>query len=286
MDNTLTFKISIPTDDGFIGRECKNPECKKYFKVHFTSLKDKMYCPYCGILFDKSELMTTDQLDYVTKVGKEKISAYMVDRFRDTLKQATTGSKYITFKQGRPYSPKYVPCEYSEKKVDSQIECSQCKAVFQVYGVFGYCPACRCDNILIYDTNIQKILKQIDDSSDKKRDLRHAYDDLVSTFEHFCKVRNTSDKKYNFQNLQSVERFYHALFNIDMFAGLSHDEILCIRRVFAKRNVYQHNKGIADPQYINSLPEDSHLLNKEVPLTREEFVKGAEAIRKILIKIL
>jgi len=286
MDNTLTFKISIPTDDGFIGRECKNHECKKYFKVHFTSLKDKMYCPYCGILFDKSELMTTDQLDYVTKVGKEKISAYMVDRVRDMLKESTRGSKYITFKPGRPYSPKYVPCEYSEKKVDSQIECSQCKAIFQVYGIFGYCPACKCDNTLIYDTNIRIILKEIEDSTDKKRALRHAYNDLVSTFENFCKKKNSSNKKYNFQNLESAKDFFNDLFNIDMFHGLSSDEMLSIRRVFQKRHVYQHNKGIIDQKYINLIAEDSPLLNKEAPLIQEEFVKGAEAIRKILIKIL
>lgn len=286
MDNTLTFKISIPTDNGFIGRECKNPQCKRYFKVFLTCLKDKMYCPYCGISFNKSELITNDQLDHATKVLKEEALAYATKRIQDLFKEATRGDKHTTFTAGGPYVPKHVACEYSEKQVDSEIECSQCKVVFQVYGIFGYCPACRCDNILIYDTNIQKILKQIGDSYDKKRDLRHAYDDLVSTFEHFCKDKNTSDKKYNFQNLGSVECLFHELFNIDMFNGLSPDEMLCMKRVFAKRNVYQHNKGIVDQKYTRSVPEDSHLLYKEAPLAPEELVEGAQVMRKILIKIL
>ena len=87
MSSHITFKISIPSDKGFVGRECKNPECKRYFKVLFSSLKDKMYCPYCGMLFDKSELITNDQLDYVREAGIEKARAYGFNKLRDMFKE-------------------------------------------------------------------------------------------------------------------------------------------------------------------------------------------------------
>ena len=139
---------------------------------------------------------------------------------------------------------------------------------------------------MIYDTNIQIILKEIDNANDKKRALRHAYNDLVSTFENICKNKNVSNKKYNFQNLDSAKEFFHDHFNINMFQGLISDEILSIKRLFQKRHLYQHNRGFIDQKYINIIPEDSHLLNNEAPLTREEFIKGAEAMRKIMVKMI
>jgi hypothetical protein len=285
MKDHLIFKISIPSDNGFVGRACKNPECKRYFKVHLTSFKDKMYCPYCGTLFDKSELITNDQRNYVMEIGQQKAFDYAAKEFTKMLTDLTRGNKYLAFKPGKPDTYKYAPRKYCEKKVDSQIECSQCKAIFQIYGIFGYCPSCKCDNALIYDTNIQIILKEIDNSGDKKRALRHAYNDLVSTFENACKNKNVSNKKYNFQNLECAKEFFHDHLHIDMFQDLSSDEKLSIMRLFQKRHLYQHNRGIVDKRYIIMIPEDINLLNNEAPLTREEFIKGAEAMRKIMVKI-
>jgi len=286
MSDHITFKISIPSDNGFVGRECKNPECKRYFKVLITSFKDKMFCPYCGTLFDKSELITNDQSDFVREAGMEKVRAYAFNKLRDMFKETMGGSKGIIWKPGNAYIPKSVSPNYSEKKVDSELECAQCNAKFQVYGIFGYCPACRCDNALIYETNIQLIMKEIEGSTNKDRALRHAYNDLVSTFEAFCKNKNISNKKYNFQNLENAKLFFQDNFKIDMLQGLSSDDELSIKRIFQKRHVLQHNKGIIDQRYVNIIPEDGYLLNNKATLTQEEFTKGAEAMRKILIKII
>ena len=286
MNNQITFKISMPSDNGFVGRECKNPKCKRYFKIHFSSLKNNMFCPYCGILFDKSELVTKDQLDYVREAGKEKMHAYVHKQLKDMLTKAIRGNKYVTFKLGNDYMPKPILPKYIEKKVDSEIECSQCKAVFQIYGIFGYCPACKCDNAIIYDTNIGIILKEIGNSNDKKRALWHAYNDLVSTFEVFCKNKNVNGKKCNFQNLESAKLFFHTELNIDIFQKLSLDQVLSIRRVFQKRHAYQHNDGTIDQRYIMLIPEDSHLLNTKAILTKEEFIEGTEIMRIILNKII
>ena len=49
-----TFAVSIPTDNGFIGRACDAEECGQYFKVLFKDLHETMHCPYCGNAFARA----------------------------------------------------------------------------------------------------------------------------------------------------------------------------------------------------------------------------------------
>jgi hypothetical protein len=292
MSKALTFKISIPTQNGFFGRECNNPACKRYFKIHQNSLMDKMYCPYCSLLFNKNELLTHEQLKYAQKNAEEEAMAHVSNELDNMLektfgKQSGSNKKgflniSVSYKPGSPYRKKCISPP-TEKEVDSEIECSECKAKFQVYGIFGYCPLCKCDNIMIYDTNISIILAEIENASDKNRALRHAYNDMVATFENFCKKKNQTEKKYNFQNLDSSARFVKDIFNKDIFDGLQNDEILTIKRLYQKRHVYQHNKGVIDQKYIDVIPEDVSLLGQVAPLDIEEFRNATTVMRKILL---
>ena len=291
MSKTLTFKISIPTQDGFFGRECNNPDCKRYFKIHQNSLKDEMYCPYCSLLFNKNELWAQDDLKYAQENLEEEAKTYVSTEFSQMLSETfgkqsgSSKNSSFSYKIGSPYRKKYISPP-TEKEVDSEIECSECKAKFQVYGIFGYCPLCKCDNIIIYDTNISIIFTEIENASDKNRSLRYVYNDLVSTFEDFCKKRNKSRKKYNFQNLEIAENFFKDEFGISLFNGLDNDEILTIKKLFQKRHIYQHNKGVIDQKYIDIIPEDGSLLNQIAPLEIEEFKDATHIIRKILLKII
>jgi len=295
MSNILTFKISIPTPNGFLGRECNNPDCKRYFKIHQESLKDEMYCPYCGSLFDKNELWTKDQLKYVQENTEEETMAYVSNEFSKILNKTFGKQKGISknsfknisfsYNPRSPHRKKYISPP-AEKEVDIEIECSKCKAKFQVYGIFGYCPICKYDNIIIYDTNVSIILTEIETAQDKNKALRHAYNDLVATFEDFCKKRNKTQKKHNFQNLGVAESFFKEVYKIDLFEGLGKDEILTIKRLFQKRHVYQHNKGIIDQRYITVIPEDKSLLGQVAPLDLQEFRGATAVMRKILLKVL
>ena len=295
MSKTLTFKISIPIRNGFLGRECNNPDCKRYFKIHQNSLKDEMYCPYCGLLFNKNELWTQNQLKYAQENAKEEAMAHVSNELSNMLektfgKQSGSNKKSflnisVSYKPGSPYRKKYISPP-TEKEVDSEIECSECKAKFQVYGIFGYCPLCKCDNIMIYDTNISIILTEIENASNKNRALRHAYNDLVSTFEDFCKKRNKTQEKYNFQNLDSSKKFFKDAYGINLFDGFKKDEVLIIKRLFQKRHVYQHNKGVIDQKYIDVITEDVSLLGQVAPLDLEEFRDATTGIREILLKII
>lgn len=292
MSNLLSFKISIPTEDGFVGRECNNVDCKRYFKIHKTSFQDNMYCPYCGKVFNKNELWTTDQLNYVKEHAVEESKAYIIGEIDKVFKNAfdNVGNSNsndffnisVTYESVGPYQKKLIPPPV-EKKVDIEIECLKCNAKFQIYGIFGYCPCCKYDNIMIYDTNISIILSDINKAEDKNRALRHAYNDLVATFEDFCKKKNQSEKKYNFQNLESSREFFLKTNNKDIFTDISKEDMLMIKRLFQKRHVYQHNKGRIDEKYIIAIPDDNALLGQPAILDINEFTTATSVMRKMLL---
>ncbi len=285
MSNMLTFKISIPNEDGFVGSECNNPECKRYFKIHQESVKDDMYCPYCGELFNKNELWTQDQLSFAKAKVIEEGTAHIMGKMDEIFKDAFRNTKNVTYKSSGPYQKKYVAPPI-EKNMDVEIECSSCKSKFQVYGTFGYCPCCKYDNILIYDTNITIILLDIDSTLDKNRALRHAYNDLVSTFEDFCKKKNATGKSYNFQNLDSAADFFKIVFSKILFANISNSENEVIKRFFQKRHVYQHNHGVIYQKYISIVPADTALLNTTAILDLNELKDATVVLRKMLLNVI
>lgn len=286
--NTITFNIRIPTDEGFLGRECKERECSKYFRIHSDSIKDKMHCPYCGKLFDNDDLFTKDQTNYLRKVSQEKARKYMLDQadkmFSD-LERSFRSSKYVTVKR-RPirYRERLIQPYYREAKVDTELTCPKCLFVFQVYGIFGFCPGCRTEDMLLYETNLSIIRNEIKDSTDQQRALRHAYNDLVSTFEMFCskKARNIASEKPSFQELYPTRRFFKKHMNMDIFSNLSKEHMLHLRRAFQKRHVYQHAHGIINERYTKYISEDAKLIGKKADLTLDEFENAAKALRDVV----
>lgn len=291
MSSLLTFKISIPTTDSFIGRECNNPDCKKYFKVHTNYFKEELFCPYCGMQFPRDQLWTPEQLDFAKQNAIEEGAAYVTNKFDEMMKDVfrSSGSSKsgfsISYKSNGPYRKKII-LPPSERNTDTELECSSCGSKFQVIGIFGFCPCCHEDNIVIYDTNIKILLDEIKSSKNPDRSLRHAYNDLVSTFEEYCKRKNKTGKKFNFQNLDVTEKFFRDQFHKELFCNIESLETEVIKRFFQKRHVFQHNKGVIDKKYVEVIPADVLLLGKQATLTVEEFMDATSVLRKMIINII
>ena len=166
------------------------------------------FCPYCGSSFSKNALLTRDQLEHVQRTATEEARVYAIDEIQKMFKSAFRGSKNITYKPGtRPIKRPVMPT-YTEREVDTELECAECSTQFQVYGIFGYCPGCKCENLQIYDANWTIIRRGIDSAADKKRQLRHAYSDLVSTFEGFLlatEQRSSHRKQATFRYSLTLE---------------------------------------------------------------------------------
>lgn len=140
--------VSVPGDsNGLIGRACDAPNCRQYFKIRISDHKDALFCPYCGSSFSKNALLTGEQSDHVWRVAAEEARALVSDEMQKVLKNAFRNSKNITYKPGsRPIKRPVMP-KYKERDVDTELECSECGTLFQVYGIFGYCPGCKCENL-------------------------------------------------------------------------------------------------------------------------------------------
>lgn len=280
---SIEFKISLPTDNGFWGRECTR--CNKYYKIQHEWIKDELFCPYCGELQKNDNLWTKEQNRAVKKIVDKIAIRYVEDELEKAFKEVFSGSNSITYTPGeKTRIPKLK--KHLEKDVDSEIECSKCHTPFQVFGVFGFCPGCKEDSILIYESNLIILINEIEDAEDKIRKLRHAYNDLVSTFEAYCK--SVSNKfglgKANFQNLESTKDLFQK-HNVNIYEGISDDQIIDIIRVFEKRHAYQHSKGLISELYVTKVPVDRELLNTKANLSKSEFLNGIEILKLILKNI-
>jgi len=284
----IRFTVTLPTDQGFLGRECNNPGCSRYFKVHSDFLKDEMYCPYCAEKFHRNDLLTKDQRDHLRNVAVEKGREFVHNEIADMFKnlaRKNSGSKYfkITYKS-RPYSARPVTPSYRERKVDSELVCPDCNTHFQVFGIFGYCPGCRTENLRIYDANLEIVKREVASSDDPQRALRHAYTDLVSMFEAFCKnkAKLITAETTRFQMLFETRKFFKKLLNIDILDGLANADLLTLRRVFQKRHAFEHYEGMIEEKYVREIPEDINLLGQKAELTLDEFIVASKAARKVL----
>ncbi len=280
------FLVSIPTDnDGFVGRACDTAECRQYFKIFVSDHKSTLHCPYCGQEFDHNSLLTSDQIDHVRRAGIEEARAYAVTQLQDALKKAFQGSKSVKYKPGSPPRKRTVAPRYTERKVDTELQCADCNTRFQVYGIFGYCPGCGCENLQLYDANWMIIKKRLVGATDEKRQLRHAYNDLVSTFETFCKRKAkqlTIEEAGNFQGLFDARKFFKEHGGVDMLENIPLEDLLTLRRVFQKRHVLVHSGGEITDRYIKMIPEDTESLGQQVSLSVQELESGAQALRTAL----
>lgn len=277
-----TFKISIPIDaDGFIGRACNALGCKQYFKIYVPDHGDHLYCTYCGTRFSRNELFTSPQLKYVKEAAIEEAHMYAINEIQKIMKNAFQGSKHITYKPGSPPQKRSVRPQYIEREVNVEFQCAECSIRFQVYGIFGYCPGCRCENLQIYDANWANIKRKLDTEPDGDRQLRYAYGDLVSTFETFCTriAKRLTNDTGNFQDLFDARKFFKKHAAVDIIASVKESDLLVLRRVFQKRHAYTHAGGEITHRYTKMIPEDAGLLGTKAVLTVQELDSAATAMR-------
>lgn len=288
----LTFTVSLPTTNGFVGRKCPSETCGKYFKVREGTSGERISCAYCGVSGEKNSFATAAQEDHMHAQAVEQATEYasreLDDMLARTVKRFNRPGSFIKMdlKPARYRAKRVVP-KYSDPEVDSELQCPECSLLFQVNGIFGFCPACKSENTLIYDANAEIILRELRTSDESPRALRHAYSDLVSEFESFCSKRApASIKQTNFQSLFDTRKAFQKASGINILDGLNSEALLALRRVFLKRHANTHNKGLIGDRYVKMIPEDRALLGSKVVMSSEEFEAGVKSLRVVVDNII
>lgn len=281
----------MPTDEGFLGRECNGLGCGRYFRVHADGIQATMHCPYCGTRFSNDKLYTKSQVRYRQRASEDKAQEYMhgeISKVFGNLARQSRGNSFVKFEH-KPtrYRARSVFPTYREQKVDSELVCPQCSFKFQVFGIFGFCPGCAVENILIYDVNLAIIRRDIEQSDNPRRSLRHAYSDLVSTFQIFCSQKGSRFEadKPSFQELFPSRKFFKECAGIDILADLADSDVFTLRKVFQKRHVCQHADGKITEQYIKKIPEDGGPLGQEAELSVAELEDAARVLGQVLDRL-
>jgi hypothetical protein len=296
------FNISLPTDEnGYLGRECPNTDCKGYFKiVSGTGLRGVVtcHCPYCGQTADQSDFHTPDQIEYVKSVVMREVMGAVTKDLKDLEfdikpKEAFGIGLSMKVKSGPPH-PVH---RYREKALETHIECTSCTLKYAVFGVFAFCPDCRQHNSLqILYKNLELVRKMLGMAASAEAELagrlvENALEDCVSAFDGFgreiCQVHSKASadlekvEKISFQNLEAAKQNVSALFKLDFAAGLTGDEWKAAVQGFQKRHLLSHKMGVVDGEYVRKSGDTEAVVGRKVNIDAGEVRALCQIIGKL-----
>lgn len=284
----MNFSIKIKTDkEGFTGREC--PKCEKYFKIKFgTGLPGDVpcHCPYCNHIESHNSFWTKDQLHYAESVAMNKIT---VDLLKELKKSEIKPNRnaFISIEVKVEGSPSKI-IYYSEKDLEQKVECDNCKLLYSIYGVFGYCPDCGIHNSYqILKSNFELIkrmllLSENEENLVRAKLLENALEDVVSAFDGFGReLCSLKSEIVSFQNISNARIKIQNKFNYDLASSLSDDNWSFIVLLFEKRHLIAHKFGIIDEEFIKKTGASKDLLRRKVSISSDEVIKFIHLIGTI-----
>lgn len=291
---SLGDRISVPIrpdEDGYLGRECPNPECEEYFKITpGTGVKGPApcHCPYCGHTGDQNTFFTRQQIEYATSVVKQKV----IEAVRHDLKalefeHKPKGPFGIGFSMKlQPGAP--VPIRwYREKNLETEITCDQCSLRYAIYGVFGWCPDCGVHNSLqILGKNLEFARKKLA-LAESEKDLAEALipdalSGIVSGFDGFGReLCSDGDNRASFQNLEGGRKRVQQQFGFDMADAVTEEEWRSACRGFQKRHLLAHRMGVVDEEYVQKASDPAAVVGRKVALALDEVAALVGVVERI-----
>jgi hypothetical protein len=296
------INVSLRTDEnGYLGRECPNAECKGYFKTTpGTGLSGVSHCccPYCGHKADQSEFTTRDQMEYAKSVAIRQVKDAFVKDLKnlefDTKPKGMFGiGLSMKVEAGQPHPIHW----YREKALETHIECAACSLRYAVFGVFAFCPDCGGRNSLqIHDKNLDVAVKMLDMAAAAEADIatrltENALEDCISAFDAFgretCRVSSKKlrdspqAENLSFQNLEGARQKVSVLFNVDFSAGLTRDEWQAAVRGFQRRHLLSHKMGVVDEEYVRKSGDMHAVLGRKIRITAAEVRDLVLILRKL-----
>ncbi len=299
------FEIKPLLDDnGYLGRECPDEQCKKYFLIKpGTGIKDIKICicPYCGCKEIPEKFHTKEQIKYGESVVFKQFEEALIKDLKELEFEIKPSGGF-----GIGLSMKVIPGDlhqiylYKEKQLEKYIECENCKLNYAVYGIFGYCPDCGEHNslqILSENLKICEHFLDIDFQEQQEfsiKSLDYALRDVVSSFDGFGRevFRIYKDKsvdkridKISFQNLEGAGTRIKNCFGLDIASFISQEQWNFLIKSFQKRHLLEHSLGIYDEEYIEKTGDNRDLIGKKMVLDKEEIKEAIKIIHVLSERI-
>jgi predicted nucleic acid-binding Zn-ribbon protein len=314
------FNLSISTDEqGMIGRGCIDENCSPgYFKVKIgtgiTSGQTVAYCPYCRQSAEPSKFISKLQGKYFNDVITTEMFKGMDKGIRSALGLDSSGKRVLgsgmitaELSMEPPHFPRVDPP--IEMAISRVIKCPNCGLVHGVFGLATWCPDCGSDIFLSHlEKELETISKTISVIEQRRkdlgsrvadRDIENSLEDIVSILEAVLKIiirkyllnKGTAVEQVNelienrirnqFQNPTLATELINEITGINLFEGISEQDISFVKTSFEKRHPITHNLGVIDRKYLKRAI-NGELEGNEIRITVDEVEKLISLSRTIL----
>lgn len=272
--------------EGFFGRVC--PSCEKTFRTDAGS--EEYHCSYCSHRDHSLAFTTRNQWEYIQAYIQLVVSALQerkdIEIDLDNIIANLTHNKS--------------PLIYTEERLQQLNICKECKTEYDILGAYGFCPYCGEPNIFeVFNDNLKMLIKRANATVAQSEDVyQNLWDEMlkncVSEFESMSKAirdqlvklpaipqRRKDIEGLNFQRIKDAHLKLKAWFGIDIFTGLSHDNIDFILISFERRHLLTHSLGVVDQKYLDNTIDKSVRLNQKIKVSKEEALRIIETTRNI-----
>ncbi len=305
MSDEITMAITLPTDDeGMIGREC--PECAEYFKVTPGTGLDisTCTCPYCEHTADAGEFHTEAQLEYATSLAVTEVLGPSLQELESTLRELERATRRSLIHIKVTTAGFDIPVKYyTDKDLETSVECESCGLVFAIYGVFASCPDCsRPITMSMFRKSLEVARKRLgvlaniplEEAELREQLLADTLCGGVATFDSLGKrLRGEFPAVFParpanlFQNLDALSQALADSISTELTELIGQDGYSKVYYMFQVRHIWTHNFGEADEGFVRKTASDPSAIGaKIVPSTGEvgEFLALVERLGLALRK--
>ena len=297
------FSVHIPADgEGFTGRECPNPDCEGYFKIVFgTGLESEdlpCHCPYCGHTTEHEEFFTQEQIEYINSIALRQITdAFFKDLKTLEFDQKPQGLFGIGISMKVESGPSTPIHHYRERKLETDVVCTNCTLRYSVYGVFAFCPDCGQHNSLqIFGKNMEVVGKMLDLASSLEQELstnliENALEDCVSAFDglgrELCRVyrhhvlNSINANRIRFQNLSEARASVQKVFGVDLAQSCEGEAWRQAVELFQKRHLIAHKMGVVDREYVDRTGDTNAIIGRKIAVNAVEVQQLADMLNLV-----
>ena len=273
-----SYEVAIPADDkGYTHRLCPNCGIKFGIRSIDKDFPETIYCPYCDKIGSLRDFNVPEQFEYAAAEGLRQIDYDVRKYIQSSMANAFRGasrSKYVkmTFKPA-PIRKKPAPI-LEQADIPTDMLCSSCRGLYEIYGIASKCPFCGNDDIKIMEANLALIEKELDNH----RALRQIYNDLVIAFQNLCRFYALSGSTTNFQNINLADQYFKDNFSFNLLDAIDGNDLTNIRTAFEKRHKEQHTGGVIDQKYVDVLSLDNSIIGQKVDYSKDELTSALKAL--------